>query len=99
MFDSLLVANRGEIARRVIRTARTMGIRTIAVHSDVDADLPFVREADEAVPIGGAGPAESYRNVDALLRAAKDTGARPFIPATASSRRTPVSPAPWSMPG
>ena len=48
MFSTLLVANRGEIARRIIRTAREMGIRTVAVHSDVDADLPFVREADSA---------------------------------------------------
>ena len=51
MLTSLLIANRGEIARRIIRTARAMGIRTVAVHSDVDAALPFVREADEAVCI------------------------------------------------
>ncbi|HEY5114209.1 MAG TPA: biotin carboxylase N-terminal domain-containing protein, partial [Nakamurella sp.] len=60
MFDSLLVANRGEIARRVIRTARRMGLRTIAVYSEVDATLPFVAEADEAVLIGPAAAAESY---------------------------------------
>src|SRR3546814_3002886 len=52
MIRSLLIANRGEISRRIIRTARRMGIRTIAVHSDVDAAMPFVREADEAVCIG-----------------------------------------------
>ena len=52
MLDSVLVANRGEIARRVIRTARTMGIRAVAVYSDADADLPYVREADEALYIG-----------------------------------------------
>ncbi|MDQ2848435.1 MAG: biotin carboxylase [Actinomycetota bacterium] len=80
MFDSLLVANRGEIARRVIRTARQMGLRTIAVHSDVDAGLPFVTEADEAVQIGPANPAESYRNVEAVLKAAKDTGAQAIHP-------------------
>jgi len=80
MFDTLLVANRGEIARRIIRTARDMGIRTVAVHSDVDADLPFVREADQAVLLGGAAPAESYRNVDAMLRAAKDSGAQAIHP-------------------
>ncbi len=80
MFDSLLVANRGEIARRVIRTARRMGLRTIAVHSDVDADLPFVAEADEAVLLGGAAPADSYRNMDAILKAAKDTGAQAIHP-------------------
>ncbi|MTD14091.1 biotin carboxylase [Nakamurella sp. YIM 132087] len=80
MFDSLLVANRGEIARRVIRTAKAMGLRTIAVHSDVDADLPFVTEADEAVLIGPANPAESYRNVDAVLAAARETGAAAVHP-------------------
>ncbi len=80
MFDTVLIANRGEIARRISRTARAMGIRTVAVHSDVDADLPFVTEADEAVLLGGATPAESYRNIDAILRAAKDTGADAIHP-------------------
>jgi acetyl-CoA carboxylase biotin carboxylase subunit len=74
MFDSLLVANRGEIARRVIRTANRMGLRSIAVYSEVDAGLPFVLEADEAVLIGPAAPAESYRNAAAVLAAAKATG-------------------------
>jgi acetyl-CoA carboxylase biotin carboxylase subunit len=80
MIESLLVANRGEIARRVIRTAKSLGIRTIAVHSDVDADLPFVREADEAVEIGPANPALSYRNAEAVLAAAKQTGAKAIHP-------------------
>jgi len=80
MFDSLLVANRGEIARRVIRTAKRMGLRTIAVHSEVDAGLPFVLEADEAVLIGPASPAESYRNAAAVLAAAKKTGAAAIHP-------------------
>src|ERR1700693_5487526 len=57
MLDSVLVANRGEIARRVVRTARRMGIRAIAVYSDADAALPYVREADPAVRIGPAPPA------------------------------------------
>lgn len=74
MIESLLVANRGEIARRVIRTARRLGIRTVAVHSEADAGLPFVAEADEAVLIGPANPAQSYRNVEAILAAAKQTG-------------------------
>ncbi|HWS34457.1 MAG TPA: biotin carboxylase N-terminal domain-containing protein [Actinoplanes sp.] len=80
MIESLLVANRGEIARRIIRTAKRLGIRTIAIHSDVDADLPFVREADEAVLVGPANPAESYRNVEAIMAAAKSTGAQAIHP-------------------
>ncbi|GIF70397.1 biotin carboxylase [Asanoa ishikariensis] len=80
MIESLLVANRGEIARRVIRTARRLGVRTIAVYSEADADLPFVTEADEAVLIGPASVAQSYRNVEALLAAAKTTGAQAVHP-------------------
>ncbi len=71
MIESLLVANRGEIARRIIRTARRLGVRTVAVHSDADADLPFVAEADEAISLGAAAPAQSYRNPEAILAAAK----------------------------
>jgi acetyl-CoA carboxylase biotin carboxylase subunit len=80
MIGSLLVANRGEIARRVIRTANRLGIRTIAVYSEADADLPFVREATEAVLIGPASPAQSYRNTEAILAAAKSTGAEAIHP-------------------
>ena len=80
MIDSVLVANRGEIARRVIRTARRLGIRTIAVFSEADADLPFVREADEAVAIGPAPAAQSYRNGEAILDAARRTGAAAIHP-------------------
>jgi acetyl-CoA carboxylase biotin carboxylase subunit len=80
MIGSLLVANRGEIARRIIRTARRLGIRTVAVYSAADADLPHVSEADEAVPIGPADPAQSYRNVDAIVAAAKSTGAEAVHP-------------------
>ena len=80
MIESLLVANRGEIARRIIRTAQRLGIRTIAVYSEADADLPFVAEADEAVPIGPANPAQSYRNAEAILAAAKSTGAQAIHP-------------------
>src|SRR5260370_23229650 len=71
MFESVLVANRGEIARRVIRTARCMGIRAVAVYSDADAELPFVREADEAVRIGPAQPARSYLDAAAIIDAAR----------------------------
>ncbi|MFC7247381.1 acetyl/propionyl/methylcrotonyl-CoA carboxylase subunit alpha [Catellatospora aurea] len=80
MIESLLVANRGEIARRIIRTARGLGIRTIAVYSEADAELPFVREAAEAVCVGPANPAESYRNAEAILAAAKQTGAQAIHP-------------------
>ncbi|MFI9640328.1 acetyl/propionyl/methylcrotonyl-CoA carboxylase subunit alpha [Micromonospora sp. NPDC051925] len=80
MIESLLVANRGEIARRIIRTAKRLGIRAIAVHSEADADLPFVVEADEAVCVGPANPAQSYRNVEAILAAAKATGAQAIHP-------------------
>ncbi|MFY1685947.1 acetyl-CoA carboxylase biotin carboxylase subunit [Micromonospora sp. WMMD730] len=80
MIESLLVANRGEIARRIIRTAKRLGIRAIAVHSEADADLPFVVEADEAVCVGPANPALSYRNVEAILAAAESTGAQAIHP-------------------
>ncbi|MEV0607785.1 biotin carboxylase N-terminal domain-containing protein [Polymorphospora rubra] len=80
MIESLLVANRGEIARRIIRTARRLGVRAIAVHSEADADLPFVTEADEAVCVGPANPAQSYRNTEAILAAAKNTGAQAIHP-------------------
>lgn len=80
MIESLLVANRGEIARRIIRTAKRLGIRAIAVYSEADADLPFVAEADEAVLIGPPNPAQSYRNAEAILAAAKSTGAQAIHP-------------------
>jgi acetyl-CoA carboxylase biotin carboxylase subunit len=80
MIGSLLVANRGEIARRIIRTAKRLGIRTVAVYSEADAGLPFVTEADEAVLIGPANPAQSYRNTEAILAAAKATGAEAIHP-------------------
>src|SRR5262247_3231255 len=80
MFRSLLIANRGEIARRIGVVARSMGLRTIAVYSDADAQAPFVKEADQAVRLGPPPPKDSYLNVEALLRAAKETGAEAVHP-------------------
>ena len=80
MLESVLVANRGEIARRVIRTARRMGIRAVAVYSDADAELPYVGEADEAVRIGPAPPARSYLDATAIIGAARETGAAAVHP-------------------
>ncbi len=80
MIGSLLIANRGEIACRVIRTARALGIRTIAVHSDADARALHVREADEAVHIGPAPAAESYLRGEKIIAAAKQTGAEAIHP-------------------
>ena len=77
---SVLVANRGEIARRIIRTVRRLGLRAIAVYSEADADLPFVREADEAVLIGPANPQSSYLDAAKVLEAARATGARAVHP-------------------
>ncbi|WP_432049613.1 acetyl-CoA carboxylase biotin carboxylase subunit [Verrucosispora sp. NA02020] len=80
MIESLLVANRGEIARRIIRTAKRLGVRAIAVHSEADTDLPFVTEADQAICVGPANPAQSYRNAEAILAAAESTGAQAIHP-------------------
>ena len=80
MIRSVLIANRGEIARRIIRTARRLGIRTVAVHSDADAAMPFVHEADQAVAIGAAPARESYLVAEKILQAARDSGAQAIHP-------------------
>ncbi|MFM9135724.1 MAG: acetyl/propionyl/methylcrotonyl-CoA carboxylase subunit alpha [bacterium] len=80
MFDKVLVANRGEIAIRVFRALREMGIGSVAVYSEIDRDAPHVREADEAFLIGPAAPAESYLNVEAILDVAAKSGAQAIHP-------------------
>ncbi|WP_428969006.1 acetyl-CoA carboxylase biotin carboxylase subunit [Sphingomonas sp. Xoc002] len=80
MFQKILIANRGEIACRVIRTARAMGIATVAVYSDADASAPHVRLADESVRLGPAPAAESYLKAELILAAAKATGADAIHP-------------------
>jgi 3-methylcrotonyl-CoA carboxylase alpha subunit len=80
MFSSVLIANRGEIAVRIARTARRLGMRTIAVFSEADAGALHVRECDEAVPLGPAPPAESYLSIDRLIEAARETDAQCIHP-------------------
>ncbi|HXK53872.1 MAG TPA: biotin carboxylase N-terminal domain-containing protein, partial [Hyphomicrobiales bacterium] len=80
MFKKILIANRGEIACRVIKTARRMGIATVAVYSDADRDALHVEMADEAVHIGAAAASESYLKMDKILAACAETGAEAVHP-------------------
>jgi len=80
MFEKILIANRGEIACRVIRSCRKLGIRTVAVYSEADADAQHVRMADEAFPIGGPRPQDSYLRGDAILEVARNSGAQAIHP-------------------
>ena len=80
MFKKILIANRGEIACRVIKTARRLGIRTVAVFSEADANARHARLADEAVLIGPPAARESYLNIERILDAAKKTGAQAIHP-------------------
>ena len=80
MFKKILIANRGEIACRVIKTARRMGIKTVAVYSDADSNALHVEMADEAVNIGPAPSAQSYLVIDRIVQACRDTGAEAVHP-------------------
>lgn len=91
MFKKILIANRGEIACRVIKTARKMGIKTVAVYSEADASARHVELADEAVCIGPAASKESYLVIDKIIAACKQTGAEAVHPGYGFLRKTPSS--------
>ena len=88
MFKKILIANRGEIACRVIKTARRMGIKTVAVYSDADSNALHVEMADEAVNIGPAPSAQSYLVIDRIVQACRDTGAEAGIRGGCGSARS-----------
>jgi biotin carboxylase len=98
VITKLLIANRGEIAARIIRTARAMNIAIVALYSDADRDAPYVSQSDESVHLPGTAPTDTYLRSDLVLEAATRTGADAAHPATASSRRTQISRGPAPRP-
>ena len=98
MFKRILIANRGEIACRIIKTARRMGIETVAVYSEADRDALHVEMADEAVPIGPPPAAQSYLVIEKIVAACRKAAPRRCIPATAFYPSAPLSPRRWPKP-
>ena len=96
MLDKIVIANRGEIALRILRACKELGIKTVAVHSSADRDLKHVLLADETVCIGPAPSVKSYLNIPAIISAAEITGAVAIHPA--SSPRTPTLPSRLNAP-
>jgi acetyl/propionyl-CoA carboxylase alpha subunit len=80
MFSKVLVCNRGEIARRVMRTCKRLGIATVAVYSEADAEAPHVADADESVLVGPSAAKDSYLSIENILKAINDTGAEAVHP-------------------
>ena len=99
LFRRVLIANRGEIAVRIVRACHELGMEAVAVYSDADAEAAHVRLADVAVRLGPAAPSESYLRIDAVIEAARATGAEAIHPGTDSSPNDPPSHVPRRMPG
>ncbi len=93
MFDKILIANRGEIALRILRACREMGIQTVAIHSTADADAMHVRLADESVCIGAPSPADSYLNIPNIIAACEITNADAVHPGYGFYQKTRALPA------
>ena len=96
MLDKIVIANRGEIALRILRACRELNIRSVAVHSTADRELKHVLLADESVCIGPPSSAKSYLNIPAVISAAEVTGGRPFIPVTVFSQKMRILPNRWN---